>query len=60
METALITAYPYATQYGTLPIPKGLNEGQKQAYVEEHWGEINFSKPELDYCGTEFDIDIEA
>lgn len=57
MEEIMITAYPYATQSGTLKVPEGLNEEQKREYISDHWNEISFSEPDLDYCGTEFDID---
>ena len=56
---ATITAYPYAVQYGTLAIPKDITEPNAlQEYVNEHWNEIDFSEPDLDYSGTDVDIDF--
>lgn len=51
-----ITSYPYAVQNGTIEVPDGLSEEELMFYVEEHWDEISFSQPELDYCGTDFQI----
>lgn len=57
METVKVVAYPYARQSGKIQVPEGLSEKDKAEYVKEHWNEIEFSAPELDYCGTDFDID---
>lgn len=57
METVKVVAYPYARQSGKIQIPEGLSEKDKAEYVKEHWNEIEFSAPELDYRGTDFDID---
>lgn len=59
MENVIITAYPYATQYGELKVPKDLNEEEKRQYISEHWNEISFGEPDLDYCGTDFDFETE-
>ena len=53
---AHITAYPYATQHGDIEIPDGVDMSK---YIVEHWDAIDFDKPDLDYCGTDFDIEIE-
>ena len=59
MENVNITAYPYAIQYGNLKVPKDLNEEEKRQYISEHWNEISFGEPDLDYCGTDFDFETE-
>ena len=56
MKTITIVAYPYATQTGFLEIPETINKELEYEYVTDHWNDINFSEPELDYCGTDFDI----
>lgn len=56
MKQYHITAYPYATQTGTISIPANLGDDDINNYIIEHWGEINFNEPELDYAGTDFDI----
>lgn len=55
-KTINVTAYPYAVQYGTIEVPKELNEDDVKDYLYEHWNEIKFGEPELDYVGTDFDI----
>ena len=56
MKKILVTAYPYATQSGTINVPDSLpTEKEIQDYVREHWDDIEFSEPDLDYCGTDFD-----
>lgn len=52
-----ITALPFATQYGTIEVPDGLSEEEERSYIEEHWGEIDFEEPELDYVGADFEVD---
>lgn len=52
-----ITLYPYASQTGSLDIPEGLTAKEEQEYVVEHFNEIKLNEPELDYCGTDIDID---
>ena len=53
MKTVQVTAYPFATQYGRIDVPEDVDE---RSYVKEHWGEIEFDEPELDYSGTEFEV----
>lgn len=57
METVNIVTYPYARQSGEIQVPEGLSKEEKAQYIKEHWNEIRFSTPELDYCGTDFDLD---
>lgn len=53
---AKIRAYPYAIQYGTLEMPDNIEEDMREEYVIEHWNEIKFNEPELDYADTDMDI----
>ena len=57
MTNYLITAYPYACQYGRLEIPDDVEDVKE--YIEDHWDDIKFEEPELDYCGTDFDYETE-
>ncbi len=57
MRIVSITASPYATQYGELSVPKNLTGDGLREYVRNHWSEIPFGEPELDYVGTDFEID---
>ena len=57
MTKYLITAFPYATQYGRLEIPEDVEDVKE--YIEDHWNEIQFEEPELDYCGTDFDYETD-
>lgn len=59
MENLLIIAYPYATQYGNLKVPENMSEDEKQQYIKEHWNDITFREPDLDYCGTDFEFETE-
>lgn len=55
-----VTAYPFAIQGGTIQVPNDIT-GYKEvaAYIDEHWSEIDFNPPELDYGGTDFDFEEE-
>lgn len=56
-KTIIVTAYPYAAQYGTISVPKDIvSEDEIKEYVSEHWSDIQFGEPELDYVGTDFDF----
>lgn len=56
----LITAYPYCVQYGTITVPDDddilIN---LKDYIIDHFHEIKFEEPELDYCGTDFEYEEE-
>lgn len=53
-----ITAYPYAVQYGTLEMPDDIKQDFREEYIKEHWSEIKFGEPELDYAGTDMEITV--
>ena len=56
----LITAYPYATMYGRIEVPDEVVEnGTTKEWLSNHFNEINFDEPELDFCGTDFDYEEE-
>ena len=59
MRIVSITASPYATQYGELSVPKDLTGEKLREYIRNHWSGIPFGEPELDYVGTDFEIDNE-
>ena len=59
MKEITIIAYPYATQTGSLMIPDNLNEQEARQYISDNWDNIQFNEPELDYCGTDFDFDLD-
>ena len=56
MKTLFITALPYATQEGTLEVPDDLPENEYKNYVNEHFNDIEFGEPSLDYAGTDIEI----
>lgn len=49
-----IVAYPYARQYGVIEVPDHIPEEDIDVYIAEHWGEIKFEEPDLDYTDTDF------
>lgn len=53
----IVTAYPYAVQYGTLI---GAPDDVDEDYILEHWNEIRWQEPDLDYCGTDFEFEEES
>lgn len=60
MKKAYITAFPYATQEGTLEIPENIKTLKKtEEYIREHWNDIDFNDVDLDYAGTDFDFECE-
>lgn len=48
-NTIHITAFPYATQHGTLKVPGNITQAEVDEYIADHWDEIEFDEPELDY-----------
>lgn len=50
-----VIAYPYARQEGTIEVPNGVENLEE--YVSEHFDEVRFGKVELDYKGTDFDVE---
>ena len=55
MAKRTITAYPYATVFGEIEIPEGVDDVKK--YVVDHWDDIEFGEPDLDYGGTDFEVE---
>ena len=51
-----ITAYPYAVQTGYIDIPDHIKEEDQRQYVLDHFDEIEFGEPDLDYVGTDLEI----
>lgn len=58
MKQYTITAYPYAKQTGIISVPANLGDDNIDEYIIEHWADIDFNKPELDYAGTDFDVEM--
>ena len=52
-----VTLYPYATQRGKIEVPMSISEKDMRNYIENHWDDIKKDEPELDYAGTDFDIE---
>lgn len=58
MAKVSLQLFPYATQSGTIEIPDGMKkESEIYDYIFEHFNEIVLDKVELDYCGTDIEID---
>lgn len=55
MKEVTVTAYPFATTSGTLKIPDEVTDIRQ--FVKEHWDDIEFGSPDLDYCGTDFEVE---
>lgn len=58
MKTITVTANTYVYQTGSLEIPDNLTKDEARDYVKQHWGEIEFDEPELDYLGASFEIEM--
>ena len=54
-KTVCVRAYPYATQEAEFLVPAGLSPEEEHAFIEEHFDEIRFGAPDLDYKGTDFE-----
>ena len=60
MKTVYIRAYPYAIQEGYIDIPDNIKGNENiQKYLTDHFNEIKFGEPNLDYAGTDFDWEFE-
>lgn len=56
MKTITVIAHPYADQTGYIDIPDDItSEEDRIQYIEDHWNDIKFNAPDLDYCGTDFE-----
>ena len=56
-RTLNVIAYPYAVMYGTTEIPADVPDNELDAYVSEHFNDVKFGEPQLDFKGTDFDIE---
>ena len=52
-----VEAYPYACVHGEIDVPDDMEEYKIKQYVFEHWENIEFGEPDLDYAGTDFEIE---
>lgn len=57
MKEITIVAYPYATQTGYIEVPEKLTGKELKQYIQEHFDEIVFERAQLDYAGTDFDVE---
>lgn len=58
MKRYIVYAYPYANQTEYISVPDDIEDNNEAwNYINEHFGEIDFQEPELDYLGTDFDIE---
>jgi len=56
MAKVIVVAYPYATVCAEFDVPDGLDEEKTHEYVKNHWNNVPFGKPDLDFAGTDFDV----
>ncbi len=56
MKSIFLTAYPFVIQSGTIEVPDDVDDDDVMDYIAEHFDEIKFEEPELDYCGCDFEI----
>ena len=57
MKNVTVVAYPYAVQSGIIQVPDALTDYvDVDFYIQEHWDEIDFYAPDLDYCGTDYEL----
>ena len=54
-----VQAYPYASQHGVIRVPENLNDEQIKDFVRDNWDLVHFEPAELDYCGTDFELDYD-
>jgi hypothetical protein len=55
-RTLNVTAYPYAVMNGTIEVPANVPDDELDDYVREHFDKVEFGEPQLDFAGTDFDI----
>ncbi len=55
-RTLNVTAYPCAVVSGTIEIPADVPDDKLDAYVSEHFDDVDFGEPQLDFADTDFDI----
>lgn len=51
-----VTAYPYAVQFGEIDVPEHVENIEE--YIHKNWDNIDFTEPDLDYAGTDFEFEI--
>lgn len=56
MKEIEICAYPYAVQFGKINIPNEVPKEEYKNYIINHWNDIKFGDPELDYENTDFEF----
>ena len=52
-----IQFFPCASQHAEIDIPSEISDASEiRDYIKEHWSDLKFDGPELDYRGTDFDV----
>lgn len=55
MKTIKVTVRPYAMQEGFIEVPDDVKDVYN--YVIDNWEDVDFDSPELDYEGTDVDVE---
>lgn len=58
MREVTVTAFPYAMVNGKIQVPLDVTDVNQ--YVQDHFDNIRFEEPELDYDGTDFVVEYEG
>ena len=56
-KKVVVISYPFVTQYGEIEVPADLNGLALRKHIEEHFNDIRFSEPNLDYKGADLDVE---
>ena len=56
MAKCFVTAFPFVRQEGIIEVPDDVSAEDVHDYISEHWDEIEFGEAELDYAGSDFDV----
>ena len=51
-----VAVQPYASQNGTIMVPADIPADEVDTYISEHFGEIEFGEPQLDYKGIDYEF----
>lgn len=61
MKRFLVKAYPYAVQFGRIEVPDEIADSDDMnavsEYIEEHFDDIRFGLPRLNYTGAYFECE---
>ena len=54
-----VTAHPYANQDGSINVPVDVPSDEVEDWILEHWDDIEFDEPNLEYAGTDFEFGVD-